>query len=172
MFFINRHQRHDQLSSGDSWNFVVVKSDLVWQRRGSLGGSIVFVWSPEPTPAGAARERAWEITDIEWDRKNVSLYTDYYSACRSELPTRNQPNERAVTWEAAFRYSKPASHSEQESLMESSGRAEHLTWPRLLTQRELTLRLNSYLWPSSSIVSDLVIWGGASGIGIFKKGSG
>lgn len=86
----------------------------------------------------------------------MSLYTVYYLACRSELPTRNQPNERAVPWEAASRSSKPTSHSEQESLMESTGKVEHLTWPRPLAQRELTLRLNSDPWPSSSIVSDLV----------------
>ena len=45
---------------------MVVKSDcLVWQRKGSLEG-VEFL--------SVLRERAWEISRVEWDERNISPY--------------------------------------------------------------------------------------------------
>lgn len=54
---------------------MVIKSDLlVWQRKSSLEGA-EFCLCLKTTPAWAARERVWEITRMEWDGRNISLYT-------------------------------------------------------------------------------------------------
>lgn len=139
MFVINRHWQHDQLSSGDSRNFVVVKSDLlVWQKKGSPGGSIFFVWCLKPTPTGATRERAGEETNIEWDRRNISLYTSYYSAFRRELSTKNKPNKRVVIWKLLGPLNLPSTLGRNplcnllERWTSSSAQAPHTTESLLL----------------------------------------